>query len=124
MTTRREFLKGIGKVGFVAALPPIITIAVDDVPTAPAMVGLWVDGREVSGTGYRRLPLTNVGQVRHRGRAYWDADDVTWYSGVFTADEIRLFDDQGRRLASIPIAPATVTAGDFIISWSPEGLPT
>lgn len=119
---RREFLTGIGKVAAIASLPPIVTLPVKDFPTEPAFAGLWDGGREAVGLGYKRLPLASVHQIKHKGRWYWDAADMTWESVTFLADEIRLFGVDDRELARIPMPRFTGNGGDLVVVWSPEGL--
>lgn len=121
--SRRDFLKGSAlTVGAISTLGLPRLPRVADVPIEPVSVGLRYRGAEVMGTGYKRLPLASVFQTYTPQGMTWDAADVTWTAGTFSADEVVLFGDKDQEIHSIPISPASCVMGDFTIQWHPNGI--
>lgn len=88
-----------------------------------------VSANEVSGTGYTTggAALANKA-VTQAATTKWDADDVTWSTGSFTAYHAVVYDDtltNDDLIMSIDFGGAqTVTAADFTISWHANGIIT
>lgn len=88
-----------------------------------------VSTNEISGTGYTANgeALANKA-VTQAATTKFDADDVTWSTGTFTAYHAVIYDDtltNDDLIASFDFGGAqTVTAADFTISWNSSGIIT
>ena len=86
-----------------------------------------VSANEVSGTGYTAGGATLANKaVTQAATTKFDADDVTWSTGTFTANHAVLYDDtltNDDLMVSFDFGGAqTVTAADFTISWHADGI--
>ncbi len=91
----------------------------------------WADvsANEISGTGYTANgeALANKA-VTQASTTKFDADDVTWSTGTFTAYHAVIYDDTlagNDLICSIDFGGAqTVSAADFQIVWDSAGIVT
>jgi len=99
--------------------------------TFTATNNTWADvsTNEISGTGYTAngAALANKA-VTQAATTKFDADDVTWSTGTFTAYHAVIYDDtltNDDLIASIDFGGAQqVTAADFTIAWHADGIIT
>lgn len=92
---------------------------------------VWADisANEISGTGYttKGAALTSKA-VTQASTTKFDAADLTWSTGTFTAYHAVIYDDtvaSDPLIASIDFGGAqTVTAADFTIQWHVDGIIT
>lgn len=88
-----------------------------------------VDTNEITGTGYTAGGATLASKaVTQAATTKFDADDVTWTTGTFTAYHAVLWDDTiatDDLLISLDFGGAqTVAAADFTIQWHADGIIT